>query len=213
MQAQGLNQLDEALQGHPRHWAMPHLTQRVLGHVHMQSRLHACQTAAPAAGKQLLPCPPPCCSWPAGAGSGGQWGSAALAAHEAKMHAWCRDVCKLVTDQVKLLRRTRQSIVGDDVDAWALMPLAAKDRALAAELKTEGSLHAALWPHNQHTCRGHYAVRPAALDSEARRLGTESPQAGGAIEGPALSSIRACCAWPSRSQELLVRLLPARSCV
>ena len=72
--------------------------------------------------------------------------------------AVCRDVCKLVTDQVKLLRRTRQSIVGEDVDAWAVMPFAAKDRALAAELKTEGSLHAALWPPNPHTCRGHYAV-------------------------------------------------------
>ena len=108
----------------------------------------------------------------------------ALAIHEAEMHAWCRDVCKLVTDQVKLLRRTRQSIVGDDVDAWAMMPFAAKDRALAAELKTEGSLHAALWPHNQHTCRGHYAVCPAALDSQAYiriHAGLRCHQVGGLV--------------------------------
>ena len=70
----------------------------------------------------------------------------------------CRDVCKLVTDQVKLLRKTRQSIVGEKADEWTQMPFAAKDRALAAELKTERSLHAALWPHDQQACRGHYAV-------------------------------------------------------
>ena len=76
--------------------------------------------------------------------------------------AWlaCRDVCKLVTDQVKLLRSTRTSLVGEDVDAWALMPFAVRDRALQAELKTEGSLHAALWPPNAQSCHGHYAVSP-----------------------------------------------------
>ena len=62
--------------------------------------------------------------------------------------------------QVRLLRETRASIVGDDEDAWALMPPAARDRALAAELRAERKLHAALYPPapDSATALGHYAV-------------------------------------------------------
>lgn len=62
--------------------------------------------------------------------------------------------------QLRLLRETRASIVGDDDDAWALMPPAARDRALANELRAEGRLHAALYTPapDSSTALGHYAV-------------------------------------------------------
>ena len=82
-----------------------------------------------------------------------------------------REVSELVVTQIRLLRETRASIVGDDEDAWALMPVPARDRALANELRTERKLHAALYPPgpNSAVAVGHYAVR-GATDSAASVL-------------------------------------------
>lgn len=70
----------------------------------------------------------------------------------------------LLQSHLRLLRETRASIVGDDEDAWALLPIAARDRALANELKAERHLHSALYPPSQDgvVAQGHYAVRHTA---------------------------------------------------
>lgn len=74
-----------------------------------------------------------------------------------------REVSELVVAQIRLLRETRASIVGDDEDAWAMLPMHARDRALANELRAEKKLHAALYPPapDANVALGHYAVSPA----------------------------------------------------
>ena len=60
------------------------------------------------------------------------------------------------------------------MDAWAVMPFATRDRALLAELRADGSLHAALWPADASACHGHYAVSPTLHVSESMRPAAKS---------------------------------------
>lgn len=63
-------------------------------------------------------------------------------------------------DQIELYRDTRDSIMqGLEPESWTQMSDAARDRALLAELKAEGNLHPALYPHeDQHLALGHFKV-------------------------------------------------------
>ena len=47
-----------------------------------------------------------------------------------------------------------------DLDSWRAMPLAARERALQAEMRTEGNLHPALFPPSDDpsSLLGHYKV-------------------------------------------------------
>ena len=58
-----------------------------------------------------------------------------------------------------LYRDTRDSILaGLDHDAWRVMPLEARERALQAEMKADCNLHPALYPPSPDgsTSLGHY---------------------------------------------------------
>lgn len=74
----------------------------------------------------------------------------------------CRDICALFMDQLMLYRDTRDSILsGLDQDAWRVLPLEARERALQAELKADSNLHPALYPPapaDSTAILGHYKV-------------------------------------------------------
>lgn len=66
--------------------------------------------------------------------------------------------------QIELFRQTRESIVqGLGEGAFRGMTVAARERAFVQELKADGNLHPALYPHNDSSpaLLGHYRVRPA----------------------------------------------------
>lgn len=52
----------------------------------------------------------------------------------------------------------RSLCVQGDLDSWRAMPLAARERALQAEMRTEGNLHPALFPPSDDpsSLLGHY---------------------------------------------------------
>ena len=73
-----------------------------------------------------------------------------------------RDVSALFMEQIMLYRDTRDSILaGLDHDAWRVMPLEARERALQAEMKADCNLHPALYPPSADgsATLGHYKVR------------------------------------------------------
>ena len=67
------------------------------------------------------------------------------------------------------------------------MPLATRDRALQAELRADGSLHAALWPPDASACRGHYAVSPSLHVSESMQPAAKSQTQDCLLEMPGQS--------------------------
>lgn len=73
----------------------------------------------------------------------------------------CRDVSALFMEQIMLYRDTRDSILaGLDHEAWRVMPLEARERALQAEMKADCNLHPALYPPSADSSAilGHYKV-------------------------------------------------------
>ena len=84
-----------------------------------------------------------------------------------------RDLSELVMEQMELYRYTRESIqAGRGAAAFRDMPLKARDRALAQEMKAENNLHPALC-----TPDGHYKVRcrpQRALRSNQLKFDTQS---------------------------------------
>ncbi len=68
----------------------------------------------------------------------------------------------LFMDQLMLYRDTRDSILsGLEQEAWRVLPLEARERALQAELKADSNLHPALYPpppEDSAAILGHYKV-------------------------------------------------------
>lgn len=71
----------------------------------------------------------------------------------------CRDVSELLQDQIELYRVTKQNILqGLSEEAFTQMTPQARERALLQEMKSEGTLHPALYPHDKGPFTGHYKV-------------------------------------------------------
>ncbi|CAL8462775.1 g2308 [Coccomyxa elongata] len=71
------------------------------------------------------------------------------------------DVSALFMEQIMLYRDTRDSILaGLDHEAWRVMPLESRERALQAEMKADCNLHPALYPPSADSSAilGHYKV-------------------------------------------------------
>jgi len=99
------------------------------------------------------------------------------------------------------VRRPRRA--QGDLDSWRAMPLAARERALQAEMRTEGNLHPALFPPSADpsSLLGHYRVRPAALiGGRTRARPAAAPVACGAIaeSTASLTPPRVACGRASR---------------
>lgn len=84
----------------------------------------------------------------------------------------CRDVSELLQEQIELYRVTKQNILqGLSEEAFTQMTPQARERALLQEMKSEGTLHPALYPHDKGPFTGHYkvtasppALQPAGCD-------------------------------------------------
>ena len=71
----------------------------------------------------------------------------------------CRDVSELLQEQIELYRLTKQNILqGLSEEAFTQMTPQARERALLQEMKSEGTLHPALYPHDKGPFTGHYKV-------------------------------------------------------
>ena len=71
----------------------------------------------------------------------------------------CRDVSELLQVQIELYRVTKQNILqGLPEGAFTQMTPQARERALLQEMKSEGTLHPALYPHDKGPYTGHYKV-------------------------------------------------------
>ena len=71
----------------------------------------------------------------------------------------CRDVSELLQEQIELYRVTKQNILqGLSEEAFTQMTPQARERALLQEMKSEGTLHPALYPHDKGPFTGHYKV-------------------------------------------------------
>lgn len=70
-----------------------------------------------------------------------------------------RDVSELLQEQVELYRVTKQNILqGLSEEAFTQMTPQARERALLQEMKSEGTLHPALYPYDKGPYTGHYKV-------------------------------------------------------
>lgn len=70
-----------------------------------------------------------------------------------------RDVSELLQEQIELYRVTKQNILqGLSEEAFTQMTPQARERALLQEMKSEGTLHPALYPHDKGPFTGHYKV-------------------------------------------------------
>ena len=81
-----------------------------------------------------------------------------------------RDVSELLQEQIELYRVTKQNILqGLSEEAFTQMTPQARERALLQEMKSEGTLHPALLPHDKGPFTGHYKVTipPASSSSIA----------------------------------------------
>lgn len=75
----------------------------------------------------------------------------------------CRDVSELLQEQIELYRVTKQNILqGLSEEAFTQMTPQARERALLQEMKSEGTLHPALYPHDKGPFTGHYKVTATA---------------------------------------------------
>ena len=71
----------------------------------------------------------------------------------------CRDVSELLQEQIELYRVTKQNILQDlSGDAFTQMTPQARERALLQEMKSVGTLHPALYPHDKGPFTGHFKV-------------------------------------------------------
>lgn len=69
------------------------------------------------------------------------------------------DVSELLQEQIELYRVTKQNILqGLSEEAFTQMTPQARERALLQEMKSEGTLHPALYPHDKGPFTGHYKV-------------------------------------------------------
>lgn len=74
---------------------------------------------------------------------------------------------ELLQEQIELYRVTKQNILqGLSEDAFTQMTPQARERALLQEMKSEGTLHPALYPSDKGPFTGHYKVTYRHLADE-----------------------------------------------
>lgn len=74
---------------------------------------------------------------------------------------------QLLQEQIELYRMTKQNILqGLSEDAFTQMTPQARERALLQEMKSEHTLHPALYPHDKGSFTGHYKVTAWGVTSE-----------------------------------------------
>lgn len=84
---------------------------------------------------------------------------AARAQHADLKRMLLTDVSDLLQEQIELYRSTKQNILqGLSEEAFTQMTPQARERALLQEMKSEGNLHPALYPHEKGQFTGHYKV-------------------------------------------------------